>query len=47
MSMSRYPDQDHEPTSSAPIGRTKVIIAVIVVLLAGIIALHLAGVFGH
>jgi hypothetical protein len=47
MSMPSYPDQDNESVSQAAGGRTKLIIAVVVVLVSGVIALHVAGVFVH
>ena len=48
MAMPRHPDQDDDPTPTrkAPSRQTKLIIALIVALLAVMIALHLAGVFG-
>jgi hypothetical protein len=47
MSMPCHPDQDNEPASSAPSRRAQLIITMVVVLVVGVIALHLAGVFGH
>jgi hypothetical protein len=47
MSLPHYPDRENEPASRAPSHRTKLVVAVIVVLVAGVIALHVAGVFGH
>ncbi len=48
MVMPRHPDQDDSavPVSKPPSGKTKVIVAVVVVLLVAFIALHLAGVYG-
>jgi hypothetical protein len=45
--MPRHPDQDDAvPVDKAGSGKTKAVMAVVVVLLVVFIALHLAGVFG-
>ena len=48
MALPRHPSHNDEtPVESAPIRRTKLLIAIVVALIAVVVVLHLTGVIPH